>query len=229
MVLRVRNILKRALFGRARPRVIRLGLFAGLRFTVDPEVQTQAILGLWEREVARYVESFAAQSVSAVDVGAAAGWYTIYLLSRDWIRRVHACEPNGNALERLHENLQLNGLFHDRRLMVWRNWIGDRDDGNCVRLDSVLAHEEGPLFVKIDVDGGELEVLRGARATLLNKKCALVVETHSTSLEEECRAVLSNLGYKCQIVRNAWYRFVVPEHRPSELNRWLIGWRDDRL
>lgn len=43
-----------------------------------------------------------------------------------------------------------------------------------VRLDDVLTNP--PAFVKIDVEGGELEVLRGARQTLLNHRPLVAFE-----------------------------------------------------
>ena len=47
----------------------------------------------------------------------------------------------------------------------------------CRRLDSIVAETgiKGPLFIKLDVEGAELDVLRGAEATL-KETCGLLIE-----------------------------------------------------
>jgi FkbM family methyltransferase len=47
----------------------------------------------------------------------------------------------------------------------------------CRRLDSIVAESgvQGPMFIKLDVEGAELDVLRGAEATLQDT-CGLLIE-----------------------------------------------------
>ena len=60
--------------------------------------------------------------------------------------------------------------------------------------------EEGkippPNLVKIDVEGAELDVLRGATRILTVSRPLLFLEAHSASLERSCSQMLRNLGYK---------------------------------
>jgi hypothetical protein len=53
--------------------------------------------------------------------------------------------------------------------------------------------------------------------------CALLIETHSPALEQECVAILRREGFATRIVPTAWWRGVLPEQRGLEQNRWLVA------
>ena len=84
----------------------------------------------------------------------------------------------------------------------------------------------GPGFIKVDVDGFELEVLRGAARTFREKCVDLLLETHSPALEQHSIEILQGFGLTTQIIKNSWYRSILREQRPSAHNRWL--WASNR-
>jgi FkbM family methyltransferase len=53
-----------------------------------------------------------------------------------------------------------------------------------------------PSVIKIDVEGGEVGVLRGARAVLEANRPTIFLATHGPDLHRECCDVLSGLGYE---------------------------------
>lgn len=62
-----------------------------------------------------------------------------------------------------------------------------------------LSHEfRPPSLIKIDVEGLELEVLRGAAATLREHRPTLVIEAHSEALAGITTARLGALGFHCE-------------------------------
>jgi hypothetical protein len=91
--------------------------------------------------------------------------------------------------------------------------------GADVTLDGYAAEFQAPGFVKIDVEGGELDVLRGARRVLVDQRPSLIVETHSAELERLCGRFLVEHGYRPLVVkqRSVW------KERRLQNNRWLVA------
>lgn len=52
-----------------------------------------------------------------------------------------------------------------------------------------------PTFMKIDVEGGEMGVLRGALRTIKRARPRMVLATHGDEIDRECHEFLGNLGY----------------------------------
>ena len=61
-----------------------------------------------------------------------------------------------------------------------------------------LVFEEGlrpPSLLKLDVEGEEVAVLRGARRVLEDHRPIVLLSTHSAALRAECHRLLVDLGY----------------------------------
>jgi FkbM family methyltransferase len=70
-----------------------------------------------------------------------------------------------------------------------------------VTIDSV-ARQLGilPDLLKIDVEGAELSVLKGAQATIRKARPKVLLEIHSDQLLSSCSAFLKDIGYKLEEV-----------------------------
>lgn len=206
-----------------RPRRISWGLLRGATFKIDTTSGSLRLLGLAEAEIAGWTRRLTARAGIAVDVGANDGWYTTYFALQPSIQRVYSFEPDGCLGELSGQNLSLNGPDAERKAVISSKFAGAIDDAKTCRLDTALADESQPIVIKIDVEGGELDVLRGAQRTLRRLPCGLVIETHSANLERDCEALLQGLGYHTRTVKNGWYRAIVPERRAIQHNRWLVA------
>ena len=204
-----------------QPRVVRLGLFAGLRLNLNLRTQLQFVLGLWERETYRFVRQEVPGCEWAVDVGSGRGEYTLFFLSHPGMRQVIAVEPLDFVMPMLRSNLALNGKAHDTRLKCVEGRLGAVRHSEILRLDDLGLDPDKPGFIKLDVDGGEVDVLTGGSALLAGGKVRMLIETHSQELERDCISLLEKAGYRCQVIKNAWWRKVLHEERPTDFNRWL--------
>jgi FkbM family methyltransferase len=82
------------------------------------------------------------------------------------------------------------------------NQSGQKIRVRAVALDALLAAGEvqPPTLMKVDVEGAELMLLRGARNLLATHRPKLFMEIHSRELGRECRAFLEPLGYEIHVV-----------------------------
>jgi FkbM family methyltransferase len=160
---------------------------------------------------------------TAIDVGANVGVYTVAAALRVGpTGRVLAVEADDEYVPRLHANLARNGIENvtvlavaagesdgeaelvlaaDRAFSSIKPLVAYRGAGvnrtvPLRRLDTIWAEAGEPAvaFVKIDVEGAELEVLAGAERLLDRCHPALVVEV-SSATEPDVQRRLAGFGY----------------------------------
>jgi precorrin-6B methylase 2 len=202
------------------PRRILSGAFAGVTLELDLHTQTKSWLGLYERELYGPLRRLAAGIGSAVDLGCAEGEFTAYFLIKTSAARVVAVDGNAEYLRALQRNLELNQQGNSGRLVVRHEYLHS--------LDLLVNEVEMPCLVKIDIDGGERDVLRLSPRFLALPDVRWVIEVHSPELERDCLHILQAAGYRAHIVKNAWWRVIIPDQRPIELNRWVVAESDRR-
>jgi FkbM family methyltransferase len=158
----------------------------------------------------------------AIDVGAYVGTHSVYFARVCGFPKVIAFEPDPNSFEVLQRNLHLNGI--DNRTVCVNKAVG-RKRGICklvrpyqpnggssrvsytsangiaeiqvTRLDDELGKqgEKRVRLLKIDVEGFELEVVRGARQMIDQHRPLLSVEIHSAGHLIELLWILRNQKY----------------------------------
>lgn len=170
-----------------------------------------------------------------VDVGANVGNHAVFAACVCQARVV-AFEPSPALADHCDANLRLNGA-QDRAMLI-RHGIGATSGqarlvpgpaGNAgmtrldtsdrtgeveiMTLDDVLgAVEATPVAIKVDVEGMEIDVLRGAEQTLRTCHPALYVEAAEPAAFEAVAAWLHPLGYEPMARFNATptYLFLAP-------------------
>ena len=77
-------------------------------------------------------------------------------------------------------------------------------DVACARVDDLVESGEisPPAVIKIDVEGAEAEVLRGALRTLQRQKPLLLVEVHSVRAMHALDAILGEAGYIATVLES---------------------------
>ena len=164
-----------------------------------------------------FVRDFLRPGDSFVDVGANVGSYSLLAAGTTDVT-ILAFEPSSLAYGRLLENVELNGL--ESRLSASQVAIGAESGeamistgqdavNHVLSPDEAVAHEVIPMrsldevmatgdirtvnLVKVDVEGMEEQVLRGAIGLLGSASPVLIVEANDVAA---IRDLLEPLGYK---------------------------------
>ena len=173
------------------------------------------------------INRYAKPNTTAMDVGANLGYMTLCLADRVGGKaKVIAVEPNVEIHAYIEELLYLNAI--DNVTLVHAacsekegvaKFSIDRanhtmskldDSGECevelLPVDKLAEGEAELSFIKIDVEGHEVEVFRGAKKTLLNKRPTLVFETgmHSQQEIDEINQILEECRYDVIGVIRDW-------------------------
>lgn len=207
-----------------RPGAVRrvpFGLGRGLRLEADQGSTLHTYLGTAEVEIARHLRRFAQPGVRAFDVGSNNGWYAM-VLHRLTGAPTAAFDFDPACLGRIRRNLARNPGAGDGVTLVEAYVTDVVDPAQHADTLDRIAHEElwVPDLLKIDVEGAELAVLRGARRLLAEQRPHLVIETHGREVERGCAELLREHGYTPVVVHQ---RRVFREGRPNPENRWLVA------
>ena len=186
--------------------------------------------GSYEPEVRAEIKRSLRPGDAAIDVGANVGWHALLMATVVGpAGRVFAFEPNETTRARLAAGIQANhlgnvvidpravsdrpgsstfeappaGEFWDGTGRLTREGGGDRHV-ECVTIDDFVAEQGiGRLaFMKIDVEGWELSVLRGAARTLETHGPSIVFEYDPAYVSRcggtpgELTATLTDAGYR---------------------------------
>jgi methyltransferase FkbM-like protein len=191
----------------------------GVCMTLDFAGHTPMYLGMYEWELHRFIRQALPDAHLVFDVGGYIGYDTL-LFAANTTGDVVTFEPNRDNRNRLDRNLALNPPLYER-VTVEPLAIGGKEHVGTTTLDAMTSRFGPPDLIKIDIDGGELEALRGGTRTLRERHPHLIVETHSKQLEDDCAVLLIEHGYRPVIKHN---RSIWREQRGgAPHNRWLLA------
>jgi hypothetical protein len=209
----------------SKPRVILTGAFKGIRLDLDLRSNSQMYAGFFERELYSDLARLSRGIRTAVDIGAAHGEYSIYALLKTGAARVIAFEPDPAFIPQLHRNLQLNGLEQNPRFELQTKYLGSVATTDTISADSLADWIQPPCLLKMDIEGGELDVLRASMTRLLSVQgLRWIIEAHSEAIREESLSILKSSGYKTKFIPQAWWRFLLPELRGTKVG-WIVATR----
>ncbi len=187
----------------------------------------------WESGIAKLIERFIKPGTIALDIGAHIGTHTVKMSQAVGPKGlVIAFEPQKKIFRELLHNLALNDCSHNT--IVLRNAVGDCE--KSIEMSKATVNNEGgtaigkggdPVymitldslnlsdvsFIKMDVESYELNLLRGARETLIRNKPVIILEilggvdlnTCQGAYREHYKAViayLNELGYSVERIQH---------------------------
>lgn len=130
-----------------------------------------------------------------VDVGSAEGIISldvvdkasdIYLIegTKEWIK----------ALQKTFED-------YSEKTHIIQKYAGCVDSNDVAKLDSILGkYRDKDIFIKMDVEGMEIEVLRGCVETIKNNRCKFSCACyHTNTMETRLKEFFDYYGYRIEV------------------------------
>ena len=202
---------------------------------IDVIERRLSVAGEWDEDVAQAMRSCIKPGSTVVDIGANIGYFSMLASSLTGPGgKVLSIEPSQRNMARLCEHLWINQCTNTTVLSMaassGKGWadIHFPTENNAgaaslralhstqaqqtllIALDDVFdGYELSPGFIKIDVEGWELEALRGMRRTLERCKPDVVCELTQQFLAEigqsatELVGYMEALGYQCWLISGA--------------------------
>jgi len=217
-------MLRRMLERASRNRKVRRKLPNGIQIFLSPDSQLKYLKPSFDGDLVDIAKEYVKTDSVVWDIGANCGVFSF--LAAEAKERV-AVEPDPFLCHLIQESVALNGvdltvipaaayssigladfaIAARGRASNYLTDVGGRSQSGGERsrlrvptttLDFMLESLSAPTLVKIDVEGAEFEVLKGA-ANVLKKRPVLYIEIGQAA-EENCLALLKAAGYRMRRV-----------------------------
>lgn len=226
---------------------IRSGVAAGLSWRRYHRFVNAYWLGNYELDVQLALRRLLREGDVFYDVGANAGFFTVLAGRLVGPRgKVLAFEPVPESAEAVREQIALNGLSwcqvillavgarSEKRTLSYepaspsQGRLGPKQVPNEVEiavetmaLDHFVVDHPFPDVVKVDVEGGEVDVLVGA-SSIVERGACFVLELHGSETTGGASKVLRDAGYAVESLA------VASMIQPVSHGRWLARPRQSR-
>ncbi|MDJ0734025.1 MAG: FkbM family methyltransferase [Nostocaceae cyanobacterium] len=241
-----------------RDLTVKYGIASGLKFNAGA-YNPDTALGTYEMPVQEVLSQYLQPGNIFYDIGANVGFFTIVAAKIVGSQgKVYAFEPEAENAKMVRWNAQLNNYNHvtvvekavSRSTGVEQLWLAENSGGhtlasvgtisdaketitvNTVSIDELLQQKEiePPTFVKIDVEGAEIDVLYGMSQTIKEYQPIIIYEVDDEKEEgllnkqKEIDDFLLSYGYKIKSLAesypgNPWnvgHAIAIPQTAPQQ-------------
>lgn len=179
-------------------------------------------LGSYEYKKRKLFENHVKPGDCVYDIGAHAGYYS--LIGSRCVGStgcIYAFEPDESNLTFFKQHVTMNRVSNvsiiDAAVAATSGYAQfDRGNGSAVgklfrsgetrvrtiALDEFILTQRPPHVLKIDIEGGELEALLGAKKILATYKPIIFLATHRMDLHRACSVFLQDYGYQLEMISN---------------------------
>jgi FkbM family methyltransferase len=204
---------------------VETGPAVGVWLKVDPRTGQMYLRGAVEPAVQQILMDRLRPGMVFYDLGANIGFFSLLAARMVGVEgKVFSFEPDPQAADRLQEHVERNGSTNitvidhgvwsvtgQVRFLAANASSPDRGTGHfkmesdgvmtrCIALDDFVLDASVPNGIKCDVEGAEIEVLRGAANMLVAHRPWILCETHSQSNDRAARELLTSFGYTVESV-----------------------------
>lgn len=192
-----------------------IDLIQGYIFAVDNYYEKDLLYKLF-KEYDGGIIGNCVKGNTVIDAGANIGNHTLYFLNEAKAQKVYSFEAVLNTWMLLKKNISLNGLQDRAEAIncalgaemgkanvssycdsnIGATQLTNAENGKIVtrRLDD-FEFDGDVRFIKIDVEGWELEVIKGGKETIKKHKPYVFMEIFEGHLEKACE-LMDELGYQ---------------------------------
>lgn len=139
------------------------------------------------------------------DLGAAEGFFGLDVVDKCKKLYLFECDPEWIAA------LRLTFAPWKDKVEIIPKYIDEKDDASHITLDTFCADGRPLDFVKGDIEGYEVPMLRGATKTLPRVSTFVLCTYHRQHDEEDIRAILEPAGFHVEAPRRYMLFFYDPE------------------
>jgi len=220
----------RIIFGPAR----------GIIMKLSARKQTSFLLGIYESAAVNLLLKHLSDETVFWDIGAHTGYFTCIMSPRLTEGRVICVEPLSENIELLRENIRLNNLKNtiiiDKALSSSEKIVSflvakDSYQGKIAHNQEYLPGKKVyikattidaliksgipvPNILKIDAEGEEGRILKGATLVLQKYQPCFLIEIHSSENAQICWDILSFYRYNIKFLNNG---FLQQAERPQDI------------
>jgi FkbM family methyltransferase len=219
----------------------------GLIFPVKLPQDKQMWIGTWELDFAKALYEAIKPGFVCYDIGGYKGYYS-GIMALHGASEVFVFEPMPQNAEKIRQLIALNpnlpillkeyavsenegkavfkimqeetmGKLEASRFQNHESSINEFIV-QCVSIDGLIS--EGmpvPDFIKIDVEGAEELVLKGAIKLLHSKRPLLMIEIHSSEIGKRCLAILENLYSNIKVFETGLH----PNEGAPEICHYIVS------
>jgi FkbM family methyltransferase len=202
--------------------------------------------GLYEPATCWFLHNHTPQDAICYDVGANLGYHSLIMARRAVAGRVFAFEPLPELCKVFQQNCAINGITNvhvlqqaigastckvtmEETITVGQARLhpiggpAERNrelfECNAVALDDFVAEgNPPPSLIKIDVEGAELDVLRGGRKTIGLHQPAILLETHGADLARDVYDFFMLFNYEVFVVADSLQAVTTRDMMPANMN-----------
>ena len=205
---------------------VQAGPAQGICLEVNPRTGDAYLRGELESETQKVLVERLRPGMVFYDLGANIGLFSLIAARLVGAGgRVFSFEPDAEVAARLRRNIELNGFSNITVVgaAIWsintnvrfiRSDASSPERGTgklladenqtvgtrirCIALDDFIETAPPPDGIKCDVEGAELEALRGAERLFQTRRPWIICEIHSEANDRSVRDFLGRLGYDIQ-------------------------------
>ncbi len=211
---------------------VRSGLGEGLVFELNPRWEPDLWQGDYEPSSQKVAVQYFNPGKTLYDVGGGIGFYSlvasrlgaqVFTIEPDPKNR--ACIQRHAEMNKLGGKIQImplaansytgsmlmepsergHGHGHGHALEVFGSDPSNCLEVKCTTLDDFAREHPHPDLVKIDVEGCEAAVVRGAEWLMREVRCSIICEIHTPELGAEVSEIVHARGYKIEWLDDKGY------------------------